>query len=226
MIQRMLAIWSEGFQNWDPADAASPHGDCWGAGGMQEARWTKKQDLVPESWAAYERNEFSELRSLHHPIHRMLNSLTWYPIFDVQTPCPFVANLEPSFYSLTRGPASLEQFPQSYWDAVSWAQSPKHSHQIKNSLLSGCDYIFFSWQFKASWYCLDHHTGILVWLFLLKAPSSWDASLVFLTEFWELWDPSWCWVGWHYQWPPYRTESVISKFTYQGHSSYCWYFKN
>ena len=134
-------------------------------------RWTRKQDLAPESWGAQERNEFSEPRGLLLPIHRMLNSLTWYPIFDVQTPCPLVANLQPSFYSLTRSPASLEQFPQSYWDAVSWAQSPKHSHQIKNSLLSGCDYIFFSQQFKASWYCLDHHIGILVWLF---SPESTD----------------------------------------------------
>ena len=131
----------------------------------------KETGLAPDSCGANERNKFSETRGLRLPVHRMLNSLTWYPIFDVQTPCPLVANLQPSFYSLTRSPASLEQFPQSYGDAVSWAQSPKHSHQIKNSLLSGCDYIFFSQQFKASWYCLDHHIGILVWLF---SPESTD----------------------------------------------------
>ena len=98
--------------------------------------------------------------------------------------------------------------------------------KLNNSLLSGCNCIFLSWQFKASCNCLDHYEGILVWVYLLKAASSWDTSLIFLTEFRELWDPSWHWVGWRYQWPPYHTKSVISKFTYQGHSSYCWYFKN
>ena len=44
-------------------------------GGMQEAanchslRWTRKQDC-PGSWGAYERNESSEPRDLHLPIHR------------------------------------------------------------------------------------------------------------------------------------------------------------
>ena len=45
-----------GHQMWmsapktDPADAATFHGDCWGAGGVREAaichslRWTRKQD--------------------------------------------------------------------------------------------------------------------------------------------------------------------------------------
>ena len=56
---------------------------CWGARGMQEARWTGNR-LAPESWGAYERNGNSEPRGLHLPIHTMLNSLTWYLIFDVQ----------------------------------------------------------------------------------------------------------------------------------------------
>ena len=55
-------------------------------GGMQEAaicsichplRWTRKQDLAPGSQSAFQRNEFSEPRNLHLPIHRMLNSLAW-----------------------------------------------------------------------------------------------------------------------------------------------------
>ena len=104
---------------------------CWG-GRMQEAaicyflKWTRKQYLAPDNWGAYERNEFSEPRGLHLSIHRMLNSLTWQLISDVQTACSLCCKL---VNSLTSSPASLEQFSQSYWDAVSWA--PKHSHQIK-----------------------------------------------------------------------------------------------
>ena len=113
-----------------------PHRDCRGAWvkGMQEAaiwhsfRWTRKQDLAPDSWDAYERNEFSEPRGLHLSIQRRLNSLTWYLIFDVQTACSLCCKF---VYSLSPLPASLEQFSLSYWDPVSQAWSPKHSHQIK-----------------------------------------------------------------------------------------------
>ena len=38
----------------------------------------KHRILAPESWGAYRRNDFSEPRLLHLPIHRKaLNSLTW-----------------------------------------------------------------------------------------------------------------------------------------------------
>ena len=90
---------NETSQNCHPADAATPHGDCWGAGGIQGAtichslRWTKKEDLAPDSWGAYERSVFSEPRGLHLPIHKMLNSLTWYLIFMFRLPAPFVTNL-------------------------------------------------------------------------------------------------------------------------------------
>ena len=98
------------------------HCGCWGAGGMQEARRTA---LASDSWGAKERNGFSEPRGLHARIQRMLNSLTWNLIFDVQTSCSLCCK---RVYGLT--PASLEQFSQSYWSAVSHARSPKHSHQI------------------------------------------------------------------------------------------------
>ena len=80
----------EGSQNCNSTDAATPYGDCWGTGETQEAaichslRWTRKQDLPPDSWGASERSEFSEPRCLHLTIHRMINSLTWYLIFNVQ----------------------------------------------------------------------------------------------------------------------------------------------
>ena len=88
-------------------------------------RWTRKETgSAPDSWGAYERNEFSEPRGLHLPIQRMLNSLTWYLIFNVQRACSLCCKL---VYSLTPPPTSLEQFSQSYWDAVSPSWDPKHS---------------------------------------------------------------------------------------------------
>ena len=72
--------------------AAAPYGE--------EAPDIKKHRmLAPDSWDAYERNDFSEPRLLHLPIHRKaLNSLTWViwfwliKIFDVQIPCPLLQN--------------------------------------------------------------------------------------------------------------------------------------
>ena len=69
-----------------PTPRVTPHGDGWGAGGMQEARWRRKQP-GPDSWGAYERNEFSEPGGLHLPLQRRLNCLTWHVIYDVQTVC-------------------------------------------------------------------------------------------------------------------------------------------
>ena len=84
--------------------------------------------IGPESWGAYENNEFRESRGLHLPLHRMLNSLVWYLIFGVQTACSLYCKC---VHSLTSPPASLEQFSQSSLDVVSWAWSPKHAHQLK-----------------------------------------------------------------------------------------------
>ena len=72
----------------------------------------------------------------------MPTSLTWYLIFDVQTACSLCCKL---VYSLTPPPAFLEQFSQRYWNAVSQAWSPKHSHQIKQ-LCFQIVTIFFSQQ--------------------------------------------------------------------------------
>ena len=103
-----------------------PYGDCWGAGGMQEARWTRKQGQ-PQT-AEVHRNQCSEPRGLHLPIQRMPNSLTWCLIFDAQTACSLCCKL---VCSLTPPLAFLEQFSQSYQDVVSQAWSCKHSHQVK-----------------------------------------------------------------------------------------------
>ena len=101
----------EGSQNWDPGDATTPHVDCWGAERMQEAR------LAPDSWGAYERNEFSEPRGLHLPIHRMLNSLTWYWYLMFSLPASFVANLYIAWLPLLP--------PWSSFPRVTEMQSPR-----------------------------------------------------------------------------------------------------
>ena len=45
---------------------------------LRRLRMRKHRILAPESWGAYQRSNFSELRLLHLPIHRKaLNSLTW-----------------------------------------------------------------------------------------------------------------------------------------------------
>lgn len=67
-----------------------PNMVCWGGGGMQEARWT---GLTPDGWGTYEKNEFSEPRGVHLPIHRILNSLTWYLILMFTWPALFVISL-------------------------------------------------------------------------------------------------------------------------------------
>ena len=112
---------------------------------MEELRMWKHRTLAPHSWDAYERNDFSEPRLLHLPIHRKaLNSLTWaiwfsliHRIFLMFRLPPFCCKLLFNLASpLTPRSSSLE----GHLNAVSWAWSPKNSHWIKrNSQLSGCD---------------------------------------------------------------------------------------
>ena len=53
--------------------AATPSGEPQGSSGCE-----KHRILAPDSWDAYQRNNFSELRLLHLPIYRKaLNSFTW-----------------------------------------------------------------------------------------------------------------------------------------------------
>ena len=84
--------------------------------------------LTPDNRGAYKKSEFSEPRGLHPPIQRMLSSFPWYLVFDIQTACSLCCKLA---YSLTPPPASLEQFSQSYRDAVSRVPSPQHAHTVR-----------------------------------------------------------------------------------------------
>ena len=132
--------WLDGRESeWIPGVGDGQGGqacrDSWGSkesDKTEQLNWTelkvKKQDLTPGSWGANERDEFSEPWDSHLPVCRMLNSLTWYLIFDIQTACFHCYKI---IHCWSLPPVSLQQFSQSYWDAVSWAQSPKHSDQIK-----------------------------------------------------------------------------------------------
>ena len=72
----------------------------------------KNRMLAPESWDAYERNDFSKPRLLHLPIYRtVLQSLTWdiwfSSIFCCSTYLPLVANVYITWLLPT---SSSEQF--------------------------------------------------------------------------------------------------------------------
>ena len=92
------------------------------------------QDTGPRKLRSYQRNEFSEPRLLHLPIHRKaLNSLTWDIWFSLiitiilwcSNYLPFVVKL---LYNLAPRLASSEQFLRVTWDAASCAWSPKNKH--------------------------------------------------------------------------------------------------
>ena len=95
----------------------------------------------------------------------MPNSLTSYLIFDDQTVCFLCCKL---VYGLTSPPASLEQFSQSYWDAISQAWSHKHPTKQNNftfrSWLYFLDNNFYNiWRYTL---CPVHlrHTGSSWWM--------------------------------------------------------------
>ena len=122
--------------------------------------------LAPDRWGAYERNEFSEPQGLHLPIHWMLNSLTWYLIFVVQTACSLCCKLA---YSLASSQASMEQFSQRHWEAVSWALSPKHSYQKKKNYFQVVTIFFGSvltqvLQDCCHYYCKSWSPHVTMWL--------------------------------------------------------------
>ena len=102
--------------------------------GMQEARWRSKQDSpqIPEVLM----NSVSPEACIYQTQKaKFLNSIP-----DLQSACCLCCKFT---CSLTSHPASLKQFSQSYWDAISWAQSPKHSHQISFQVVT----INSSWHF-------------------------------------------------------------------------------
>ena len=102
---------------------------------LGQHRMGKHRILAPDSWGTYLRNDFSEPRLLHLPIHRkVLNSLPWdvwfslIIIFWYSDYLVFVTKL--TGVSLT----SLDQSLKAIWEAVSWPSSHQKFHQIKHNL--------------------------------------------------------------------------------------------
>ena len=79
-LEPPLMVSHEGIQEWKQDAYHQAVSDCshpqWCT---LKGLWMRKpRILAPESWCAYERNDFSEPKLLHLPIHRkVLNSLTW-----------------------------------------------------------------------------------------------------------------------------------------------------
>ena len=103
------------FTFWDTGD----EGSLWCSRCCQPPQWllrswgnarskvNKETGLAPES--AYKRNEFSESRGFHLPLHRMLNSLSWYLIWSLMVglPDPFVAVLHIAWLPILRSWSSF-----------------------------------------------------------------------------------------------------------------------
>ena len=137
---------NEGSPNCDPADAANSCGDCWGAGGCkkpgeQENRMRPRKlrclwkELI--QWA--QRPAPSQTQNV-----KFLNLMPDLWCSDCLLPSLQTCK-EPEF------PSSLEQFSQSYWDAVARAKSPKLSHQIKSLSTLRLWLYGFSRQRKSQW---------------------------------------------------------------------------
>ena len=104
--------------------------------------------LIPDSWDAYERNDFSKLRLLHLPMQReALNLFTWDNLVKIHKKyfwcsdyLPFVANFSITRFLPLTPQSSSVRVTRVSWDAVSQAWNSKNSHQIKqNSQPLGCD---------------------------------------------------------------------------------------
>ena len=115
------------------------------------------QNCDPADAAPAPTNEFSESRGLHLPIHRMLNSLTWYLIFDVQT--AFVTNMYIDGLPLLPPSSSVSELTEVLPPRLQSSFLP----QIKlNSQLSRCDYILVD-TLKKKKMIQDRHTTRMSW---------------------------------------------------------------
>ena len=103
---------------------------------------------APDSWGAYQRDDFSEPRLLHLPIHRKaLNSLTWDIWFPYLTILFWHSQLPALCCKTPTYPGSFSSPHQSsfsvIWNAVS-RTAVLILPQIKlNSQLSRCTFFFF-----------------------------------------------------------------------------------
>ena len=92
--------------------AATPYGEPWGNSGREN------RILAPDSYGAYQRNDFSEPRLLYLPIHKkLLNSLTWDILFCLLTIIFWYSDYLPcvaKLHNLASPLTSSEKFSQDY----------------------------------------------------------------------------------------------------------------
>ena len=122
---------------------------------LRRLRMEKLRILGPDSWEAYQRNEFHEFQLLHpprpSPLHthsKVLKSLTrdiWFSSTNsnplmVQWPGVLLQKLS-RYHDLP--PCLFETVLSVIWDAVYWTWNVQEVHQIKhNSQLLGCAFFF------------------------------------------------------------------------------------
>lgn len=108
--------------------------------GDARSKVNRKRGLAPDRWRGAYEGEFSEPQGLHLPIHWVLNSLTWYLTFVVQTACSLCFKLVYSWLPLRPPWSSFLRDTERLSPRLSvW----KHSHQKKKkkNFFKGCDYI-------------------------------------------------------------------------------------
>ena len=96
--------------------------------GNARSKANKGTELAPDSWGAYERNELSEPRGLHLPIYRMLNTFTWYLIFDDQTAFSLCCKLVYSLTSPLLPWSSFLRATETLSLGLRDSETPKHYH--------------------------------------------------------------------------------------------------
>ena len=121
-------LWSMGHTELDTTEQLS----------NARRKVNKEKGLAPDSWGAFESNEFSEPRGLHLPRQRMLNSLTWHLTFEVQTTCSLCCKLA---YSLTSPTATLSSFLKSTEILSPGLRVLNIPTRENKSLHAGCDFI-------------------------------------------------------------------------------------
>ena len=89
--------------------------------GNARSKMNKGTGLAPDILGVCERKKFNEPRNVHLPHTKNAKFLSLIPDLWCLATCSFCCKL---LNSVTFPPASLEQFSQSYWDAVSLALSP------------------------------------------------------------------------------------------------------
>ena len=168
-----------------PLHYSCPEGDPWGNSGwrqmgchcqahlvvnhcsypwqctLRRLRMRKLGTLAPDSWAACQRNDFSDPRLSHLTIYRKaLNSLTWniwFSFIKSNQSGLLLQKKKKLLHILVLPLTSLEQFLRVIWNAVSQAWVLTFVLQIKhNSQLLGC--AFFSVDNSD----LGMHTDVLV----------------------------------------------------------------